>query len=189
MTYLTYAFILIGYYALHSILASSKIKLFFSKIGITDQSYRILFNLIALATTFIVFQSLRQTINNLNYSGSIAGIILIIIGVGIVIQALINYDLLAFIGLTKEKPTDELIITGLNGHLRHPLYLGILMGLVGWIIVQPTSAVIATFGITLLYVHIGIYFEEKKLIKQFGEQYVKYKNDVPKLIPRLNKSR
>ncbi len=36
-----------------------------------------------------------------------------------------------------------------------------------------------------LYVRIGIYFEEKKLVKEFGDIYNKYKLQVPMLIPKI----
>lgn len=187
MNWISFSFIIIGYYALHSVMASSQVKTLLQNIGIQEQAHRILFNLIALATTYVVFISYQKTINKLDYDGSNLGFILIVIGAGLVLKALFNYDLLAFIGLTKEKPSEDLIISGLNGHLRHPLYLGILIGMVGWIIVQPTSAVIAIFLVTLIYVQIGIHFEEVKLINQFGEKYVEYKRTVPKLIPRIKK--
>jgi protein-S-isoprenylcysteine O-methyltransferase Ste14 len=43
-----------------------------------------------------------------------------------------------------------------------------------------TSAVAVT-----IYLFIGIYFEEKKLIEVFGEKYEKYQQDVPMLIPLI----
>lgn len=185
MSWINYSIVLIAYYALHSIMASSAVKFVSKNIGINEQLYRILFNVIALVTTYVVFICFRETPNTLNFAGSPIGFILVIAGVFLVLKSLINYDLLAFIGLTKENHSDELIISGLNSRLRHPLYLGILIGLVGWIIVQPTSAVVVTYIVTLIYVQFGIYFEEKKLIAQFGEQYKSYKQSVPKLIPRI----
>jgi protein-S-isoprenylcysteine O-methyltransferase Ste14 len=41
----------------------------------------------------------------------------------------------------------------------------------------------------LVYIPIGIYFEEKKLIKMYGDQYVEYKKRVPAIFPNALSSR
>ncbi|MFT6214861.1 MAG: protein-S-isoprenylcysteine O-methyltransferase Ste14 [Roseivirga sp.] len=38
----------------------------------------------------------------------------------------------------------------------------------------------------LIYLPIGIYLEEKKLIQTYGKAYIKYKEEVPALIPKIN---
>jgi methanethiol S-methyltransferase len=42
-------------------------------------------------------------------------------------------------------------------------------------------------GITFLYLPIGIHLEEGKLIAVFGEEYRKYREEVPALIPKLSR--
>ena len=46
-----------------------------------------------------------------------------------------------------------------------------------------------TFGIiflaSVLYLYVGTWLEEKKLVKQFGKKYKKYQEEVPMLIPGL----
>lgn len=37
----------------------------------------------------------------------------------------------------------------------------------------------------MLYLAVGIYPEEKKLIHEFGDQYIRYKNDMSMLVPRF----
>ena len=41
-------------------------------------------------------------------------------------------------------------------------------------------------SVITLYTVIGARLEEKKLVMQFGEQYVLYKQKVPMIIPRLS---
>jgi protein-S-isoprenylcysteine O-methyltransferase Ste14 len=41
---------------------------------------------------------------------------------------------------------------------------------------------VLALGITV-YVFIGIHFEERDLVRNFGQRYVEYRNEVPKLIP------
>ena len=65
--------------------------------------------------------------------------------------------------------------------VRHPLQLGVLIGL--WVIptMTMTHFVLAT-GMTI-YIFIGLYFEEKDLVKTLGHKYSDYQTRVNKLCP------
>jgi len=183
MSWITYSLVLSAYYALHSLMASMQVKAAFSRIGFTDQNYRILFNFVALATSLGVYMLYQMTTSTMDQFGSPVGGGLVIIGIGLVVNALINYDLMAFVGLKKEEKHDKLITNGLNRYIRHPLYLGIIITLLGWNTIYISAAALSTLILTIIYVQIGIYLEEKKLIDRFGDQYTEYQKGVPKLIP------
>jgi methanethiol S-methyltransferase len=65
--------------------------------------------------------------------------------------------------------------------IRHPIYLGWLM--IHWFTPYMTlgNLVLAT-GITV-YIYIGIFYEEKDLVKTFGQRYIRYKEITPKVLP------
>lgn len=65
--------------------------------------------------------------------------------------------------------------------VRHPIQTGILMGIWSTAHMSMTQFMLST-GMTL-YIFIGLYYEEKSLISQFGETYLDYKKRVPGLIP------
>ena len=57
-----------------------------------------------------------------------------------------------------------------------------------WLLL-PTVSYLACGLIITVYTLIGIVLEEKKLVIEFGETYTTYQKQVPKLIPRLRKSK
>lgn len=71
--------------------------------------------------------------------------------------------------------------------VRHPMQAGIALGL--W--ATPTMSeghLLLAAGMTL-YILIGLYFEERDLVRAFGARYMAYRERVPKLIPRLRPTR
>lgn len=65
--------------------------------------------------------------------------------------------------------------------VRHPLQLGILIGI--WVV--PTMSMSLFFlSVTMtIYVLIGLHFEEKDLVTTLGKDYIEYRKRVPRLLP------
>jgi protein-S-isoprenylcysteine O-methyltransferase Ste14 len=70
--------------------------------------------------------------------------------------------------------------TGLYAVIRHPLYLGWMLGFVALILLAQhwLVAVLAVPGIACVYL-ITIQ-EEERLVSKFGREYVRYAKDVPR---------
>ena len=90
---------------------------------------------------------------------------------------------------SKEIITQELVTNGPYAHLRNPLYFANMFIYIGAVIMAnawlPYLLWITIIYFTIQYMII-IAYEEKNLLKIFGEKYEVYKRNVPKLLPRLS---
>lgn len=78
----------------------------------------------------------------------------------------------------------RLVTGGLYKYTRHPQYTGIYLAIFGQIIHWPTIPTIALFPFILwAYYHLAKR-EEKAMLAQFGEAYVKYMKRVPMFFPK-----
>jgi protein-S-isoprenylcysteine O-methyltransferase Ste14 len=117
------------------------------------------------------------------------GIIVVGLGLLIILLALRQYNLAEFSGLDafrkREGKGGKLAIHGLSGRVRHPLYTGMLLVLWGfWFYDSTLSSFIMALFLSG-YIRIGIYFEERKLIREFGNEYRNYQKQVPMLFPTI----
>jgi protein-S-isoprenylcysteine O-methyltransferase Ste14 len=109
-----------------------------------------------------------------------------LLGVIILYRAGKSYDLARFLGLTSPESVEPLAVSGMNRMVRHPLYLGLILVLLG-LCTTPLS--LATTIFALVYILVGIRFEERKLVRIYGAAYENYCAAVPMLIPRWPRSR
>jgi protein-S-isoprenylcysteine O-methyltransferase Ste14 len=77
----------------------------------------------------------------------------------------------------------ELVTTGVYGIVRHPLY-------VAGIVIFTFSPHITVNGLTItvladLYFLFGMFIEERRFEKIFGDQYREYIKKVPRMVPRV----
>ena len=77
--------------------------------------------------------------------------------------------------------TTTVVTTGIYAVIRHPLYLGWMLGYVSLVVIGQhwSIALVAIAGIAILY---GICMQEDdRLLVRFGEEYARYQRSVPRV--------
>ncbi|MEO9475176.1 MAG: isoprenylcysteine carboxylmethyltransferase family protein [Cyclobacteriaceae bacterium] len=183
MDYLELILAWILYLALHSFLASTWMK---SKIPISARWYRLLYSIIAtiglLGLVYLMALIPPVWVYALTPFLKFAGMVAASWGVIIVVASFRQISMKAFLGLKKEN-NKELVKTGLHSSVRHPIYSGTILIMVGMFASVPSLTVLLTALVIFAYLPIGVYFEEKKLIDVFGQEYLDYKENVKAIIP------
>ncbi|MBV9961655.1 MAG: isoprenylcysteine carboxylmethyltransferase family protein [Parafilimonas sp.] len=177
----------------HSIFASEKWKLKMKAfMKYNYKYYRLLYSAFALITltgiifyhlsisTFILWQPFSLEII-FAVTGIITGALLMLFFAKKFFFELSGADV-----FLKTKRSEKLLKTSLYNYVRHPLYTATLIFIWSIFLLHPSlSNIISSICITV-YTIVGIYFEEKKLISDFGESYVQYRAVTPMLIPHLS---
>lgn len=82
-----------------------------------------------------------------------------------------------------DPPQDKLVVNGLYRWVRHPLYTASFVLL--WLTpVMTWNGLALSLGLTI-YTLVGTIFEERKLVRQFGQAYQAYRKRTPRIIPGI----
>lgn len=176
------------YYALHSYFASDRVKEFIRfKLKGVYVYYRMLYSLFAAFNFFLLawLHLLVQTPELFNGSlgYTIVGVLFIVFGGVITAAALKTYKSGFWYRNQVDQSDEKLIRSGLNAYVRHPLYFGAILIVLGVFLVSPQLKNAVLVAITIIYIYIGTRLEERKLIERFGDAYRQYRRDVKMLIP------
>ena len=131
---------------------------------------------------FLIEKQIEISFNLLFILGTlfvIAGLILLIRTISMFIQ--IGKGTLA-----PWNPASKLVCNGVYAYTRNPMITGVLLILLGEAIIFYSKAIFNWF--ILFFIVNNIYFliyEEPGLVKRFGQEYIDYKKNVPRWIPRL----
>jgi len=155
--------------------------------------YRIFYNFIALVTLLpvLAYSFSIKVLPVFRWEGPFRIIqgLLMVSALLLFIGGARRYDLARFLGIRQVREnsacnvlTDDcrLDTGGILGIVRHPWYAG------GIFIVwarNPDMAAILTNLVITVYFLIGAFLEERKLLAEFGEEYIDYQRHVSMLFP------
>ena len=85
-------------------------------------------------------------------------------------------------GRPREPGRNERLFTGkAYGIVRHPLYFGVSV-IVAFHPVQSRATFVST-AMIILYFYVGTFFEERRMVRTFGQEYRDYQRRVPRFLP------
>ncbi len=169
---------------LHSGLASHRVKRVIQQWGTFYRAYRLLYNLFAIVTFLPILWLMVFLPDRVLYILRGPWMFLALFGQGVsllmVVIALLQTDIWQFLGLRPDRPA-RLVREGFYRFMRHPLYTFGLLFL--WLSPRMTfNQLLLSIGSTV-YILIGAYLEERKLIQEFGSAYVEYRSQTPMFFP------
>ncbi len=178
------------FYTLHSLLALNATKRWAAERWGLQRWYRLAYTVVSLVLSGWVLFALGTARGGValyqpTFIMRTLGAALVLGGGLLATAAVLRFGGAGFLGLAPERPTG-LVRTGMHGRMRHPIYTGIILAAVGWLLMDGQPSTLVVVGITFVYLPIGIALEERKLIAAFGDDYRRYRRDVPALIPRLH---
>jgi protein-S-isoprenylcysteine O-methyltransferase Ste14 len=186
--------VLWGY--VHSALASQGAKDFVRRLwgDRATRVYRLGYNIFAMLSFGPILWLMRVLPDHDLFAISPPWLFLMLAGQGLsafcLLIILLQTDLLSFVGLRQldqEEKSPRLVTGGFYGLVRHPLYLfGLLMI---WLTPRMTINMLVLYVFLTTYILVGVYFEENKLLREFGPAYAAYKSRTPMLVPGLVFSR
>ena len=175
---------------LHSLLASLGFKNFIRRaLGARFMKlYRLLYNILAVVSAVPVLYLMVSLPDQMLYripapwsywmrAGQVLSLVFLFV-------AVLQTDLLSFAGwrqLVEEEKPGSLVTSGLYRSVRHPLYTFSLLIL--WLSPSMSINTFVIYAALTIYVLMGIIFEERKLVREFGKDYADYKSSTPMLFP------
>lgn len=202
MNYVVEVFILIILFAIygfiHSVLASEKVKIFFRKtFGKLIAFYRLLFNLFAFVGLYLIWDlAPHPTLQIYKLPPPYDYLVLIpqLISLAGIMWCFKYVCFKEFIGLNQidryfkneysDNELDEnytLRIEGPYKYSRHPIYFFSIIFLM--FRAEMNLFYLTMFISFTLYFYIGSYYEEKKMVRLFGDDYRDYQKKVPGIFP------
>jgi protein-S-isoprenylcysteine O-methyltransferase Ste14 len=184
----------LAYGLVHSILASLTVKAKTRQLisPAADRWYRLGFNFIAVVTLLPIlllpmFLSDKK-IYTIPFPWVVLSLTIQLLAVIGVVAAVHQTGMASFLGLQqvflpRDNTPPQLVTGGLYRYVRHPIYTTSLIFI--WLLPVLTWNLLGLIIGFTLYFLIGAKFEERKLLREFGDAYAEYRNRTPMLVPGL----
>ncbi len=176
----------------HSLLASVAVKHSFRRLAGAQamRVYRILYNVFSIVSFAPILWLMGTLPDRALYVIPAPWVFFTLVGQGLaallLLIALLQTDAFSFVGLRQllEGEAPSVLVTGgFYRAVRHPLYLFGLLVL--WLTPFMTLNLLIVDIALTVYLFLGAYFEERKLLREFGAAYSEYRVTTPMFIPGL----
>jgi protein-S-isoprenylcysteine O-methyltransferase Ste14 len=133
---------------------------------------------------YFIYDSHQHDVPN-NLGLRIIGIFLLVCGMSLFLYTVILFNNIGKGTLAPWSPTQKLVVAGPYRYCRNPMISGVFFILLGEMLVLHSTNILTEAAIFFLVNTIYFIFsEEPGLVTRFGEDYQRYKQNVPRWIPR-----
>ncbi len=177
----------------HSVMARPAFKRQWTRIipNAAERATYVLQSSLLLAVIMLLWQPIPFVVWNAEGAAELVMLAVFFGGWGLIVIAIVALDHFEFTGLRqawslfdgRSMPAPIFRTPVLYRIVRHPLQLGIV--LVVFSVPEMTGGGLLFASTMLGYTLIGLRFEERALLREFGEDYAAYRRRVPMLVPRL----
>ena len=116
------------------------------------------------------------------------GIVIICLGLVVMILTISLFIRIGKGTLAPWSPPNKLITNGIYGQVRNPMIMGVLIVLIGESLAVMSLKIGLWALIFFMINHVYfIVFEEPGLEKRFGKEYIEYKKNISRWIPRIKR--
>ena len=115
----------------------------------------------------------------------IPGLILMCAGLVMLVMTILKFIRIGKGTLAPWSPTKRLVTSGLYGYVRNPMITGVLTVLIGESIAILSWNIFIEAVIFFIFNNLFfVFYEEPILQDRFGDEYLDYKKNIPRWIPR-----
>ena len=116
----------------------------------------------------------------------VVGILLIVAGVSGLVDSFARFALQGLGTPAPIAPTENLVVTGLYRYVRNPMYVAVVVVILGQAVLFGDWRLIVYAMLVWLGFHAFVVgYEEPTLARRFGTRYDDFRANVPRWIPRL----
>jgi protein-S-isoprenylcysteine O-methyltransferase Ste14 len=137
---------------------------------------------VLLASPHVLGRDMEGRFHAHTFGWLLAGLALVVVGLGFSVAARLSLGR-NWSGTVTLKQDHELIQSGPYALVRHPIYTGLLLALVGTAIAVGRWRAIAALALLLVGVVYKIGVEERFMRAEFGDAYERYRGRVKALLP------
>lgn len=177
----------------HSVMARPAFKRQWTRIipQAAERATYVLQSSVLLAVIMLFWQPIPFVVWNVAVAAERVMLAVFFGGWGLIVIAIFALDHFEFTGLRQAwsqfdgtaMPAPRFRTPPLYRIVRHPLQLGIVLAVFS--VPEMTGDGLLFASSMLAYTLIGLRFEERALLREFGEDYAAYRRRVPMLVPRL----
>jgi protein-S-isoprenylcysteine O-methyltransferase Ste14 len=123
----------------------------------------------------------------LNFYGfRIIGVLLIVLGLPVLLDSFVRFAIRGLGTPAPIFPTRHLVISGLYRYVRNPMYVAVLSLIIGQALLFGNVQLLLYAAIVFFFFHsFVLLYEEPKLRRTFGEEYIAFCANVPRWLPRF----